>query len=320
MNNSNWMYDANSRKATVLSGTVQLPPNTFRGARKLQHIDFGDSLAYLPDDCCRHAVALQTVHMPSTIATLGRHAFADCHALTEVNLPKGITIIPEGFLQRAHSLIYLKLPPTIRSIGKNAFRDCAQLQHLELPEGLSHLDDGALAGAQALQYIHLPSSLDRLGVDALPRGGAMTEVTVSAGNKAYTTREGAIYSDNGRTLLYWPSNHPQTVLHIPEGTHTIAPHAFRGARKLLQVVCPSSLKQVGVGAFAESSIEQVVFQSTPVLDEPTVMSDGLFYGTALTAFTWPDGITRLPAFAFAHSALASVDLPENLQYIGQGAF
>lgn len=65
---------------------------------------------------------IESVQLPSTIATLGYMTFGGCTALTSINIPEGVTTIGIMCFDNA-KIGTLVLPSTLTSIGNYAFRN-----------------------------------------------------------------------------------------------------------------------------------------------------------------------------------------------------
>ena len=97
------------------------------------------------------------------------------------------------------------------------------------------------------------------------------------------SRKGAIHAP---TLL--------TSVKIPEGTENIMYNAFKFSPNLSSVTIPSSVKEIGAGAFEK---------------------------TALSSVELPTGVTKIESMAFwGCKQLKTVHLPKTLKFIGGSAF
>ena len=88
-------------------------------------------------------------------------------------------------------------------------------------------------------------------------------------------------------------------------------------KAMTSVTIPDSIKKIGYMAFYECKQLKSVHIPDSVTDlEP--YSFGNCY--ALASFNIPKGITEIPAYAFEWANITSLDIPDNITKIGEGAF
>lgn len=109
-------------------------------------------------------------------------------------------------------------------IASTAFRNLMRITKVELPETLSYIEGGAFLGSDRLQSI-----------------------TPAAGNTYFKTENNALYSADGSRLVWYPDAAGR--IELPQTVTTIASYAFAGRERITQVIVPSTLSAVGVGAF-----------------------------------------------------------------------
>lgn len=119
----------------------------------------------------------------------------------------------------------------------------------------------------------------------------------------------AVYSDDGRTLIYIPS-HWIGTLKIPQSVDAIGENAFYQSR-LTSIVLPDGLKTIGDNAFAESSITGIELPSTV-----TDIGDGAFRDSALESIELNDGLKTIGDSVFAGTGVKDVCLPESIEKCG----
>ncbi|MBQ9133949.1 MAG: leucine-rich repeat protein [Clostridia bacterium] len=113
------------------------------------------------------------------------------------------------------------------------------------------------------------------------------------------------------------TDHAQRVsLVLPEGLTKIGREAFLGNGELRSIRFPSTLREIGYGAFAYAGVTEIVLPSGV-----TVLSGAAFYDCVeLTSVTLSDTLVEIGDYAFHHTAIESIELPSSLDAIGHGAF
>ena len=88
-------------------------------------------------------------------------------------------------------------------------------------------------------------------------------------------------------------------------------------KAMTSVTIPDSIKKIGYMAFYECKQLKSVHIPDSVTDlEPYSFGDCY----ALASFNIPKGITEIPAYAFEWANITSLDIPDNITKIGEGAF
>lgn len=120
------------------------------------------------------------------------------------------------------------VPDTVTQIGKYAFYNCDGVTTITIGAGVTSIGAFAFAGCTSL-----------------------TAINVAEGNTAFKSIDGALYSADGKTLLWVPE--ALTSFTIAQGTTAIANYAFTGS-DISSIVIPSSVTSIGMYAFYDSSL------------------------------------------------------------------
>lgn len=113
--------------------------------------------------CCN---GLTSVDFPSNLLSIGDWAFNGCSGLTSVDLPSSITKMGECVFNNCENLSNVKLPSEITAISRCAFSYCSSLKNIELPTGITSIGENAFSGCSNLQNINLPSGITTIGTGA----------------------------------------------------------------------------------------------------------------------------------------------------------
>ncbi|MBQ4071871.1 MAG: leucine-rich repeat protein [Clostridia bacterium] len=287
-------------------------------------------------------------------------------------VPAGITEIPEAAFASS-KVSKVVIPVSVTKIGREAFTNATNLASVvfsvpEARESASALMIGAraFAGCTSLEKIILPARLSEIKLQKYTVSGETVEIdgaenafagctslsaiTVAAGNAAYKSVDGLIYSADGKTLLYCPAGKTfeDGKLEIPTGTVTVAAGAFVDCSGITEVALPNTVTLVGECAFyGTASLSKVTFggesfvnlvigkyafrdcSNLSVLElEPgsrvSVISEGSFMNcTSLSALTVPATATAIQANAFSGcTGLESISFEASTQELafGENAF
>lgn len=170
---------------------------------------------------------------------------------------------------------------TVTKIKDHAFYQNNTLLSMALPNGLTEIGESAFSQCKSLQTINIPEGVTNI------MGGAFFECEAL---------DGVI---------------------LPQSLETLEWAAFRRCKSLRSIIIPDKITKISRILFEECyALANIVIPSTVVEIE-----DSAFWGTAITSFTVPEGVTAIPGWCFwgCHN-LQSVSLPDGVTTIGKLAF
>lgn len=299
---------------------------------------------------------LEAVIMPDTISVIGKQAFAECGALTDVTLSQGLARIETSAFE-ASKVKAVTIPDSVSYIGPYAFRNCTGLRTLELGSGISEWGqdwgtNGAFAGCTLLDSLTVKAGASSIGESAFAGCTLLMEiilpesVTLVEGN-AFRDCElldtAVVYGDVGEaafqnctslknlTLMNavqiggsaFENNTALEQVALPDTLTSIGQSAFSGCTKLKEAVIPDRVSFVGAYAFQNcTQMERAVLGSGISEWGQDWGDNSAFAGcTKLNDLTIREGAASLPFGAFSGcSALEQVEIPGSVVSIAEEAF
>ena len=169
----------------------------------------------------------------------------------------------------------------LESIGDNSFYQCTSLVSVVLPSQIKSINQQAFYGCSALRTITIPSPVEEIGHSAFYGCSLLENVIFEEGSKLKQIL-GVSQADKG---------------------------AFQNCTQLKQIHIPASVEYIGCSSFKEcSSLEKVSFEVNSSLKElKGSFKLGTYHDEWYGAFSDCASLSRL-------------DLPINLQVIGDGSF
>jgi len=207
----------------------------------------------------------------------------------------------------------------VRVICDRAFAGCNRMTDLSLPISLNIIGTGAFAGCINLDRIDVPNSVVYIGRNAFNCDGAILdgkkknplEITIPPsvemidGNPfGYNT---IIKSENKRYNVI------DNVLYNADGTKLIS-----YCRPEKSFVVPMGVKTIGIGAFADTPIEEIWFPNSV-----EIIESGAFSGcNKLKSIVFPSSLKEIheDAFHLCHFENNAVSLPASIETISEKAF
>ena len=320
---------------------VEISDGAFYGCSSLESVTIGANVRSIGKSAFAGCSSLYKVTIPDNVKSIGENAFSGCTSLSTLELPDGLTEIPDGMCYFCALLEHINYPSSLERIGTEAFFNCYLLPSPELPEGLKSLGDYVFASCGNITEANLPSTLEKIGSAVYYKCTELTKITIPAkttdlgslvfmgctgikefevesGNPVYTSSDGILYKDEGKTLLNYPAGRTDEIFTVPEGITTIHDGAFFRTESLKNINFPPTLKYIGAGAFEYcSGLTNIVLPEGTEIIYENAFADC----TSLSSVQFPDSLKGVGAYAFyACPNLKEVTIPRNCTTIGEYAF
>lgn len=137
-------------------------------------------------------------------------------------------------------------------------------------------------------------------------------IDVDANNTKYISKNGYLYSKDGKTL-YKGINIEQSV--VFEQTTTISNYSFYYCDKLTNIYIPESVTSIGIYCFNYATN----LKEAKLPQNLTKLNSGLFYGTQISDFTISANVELLDygCFCVQNKHIKELIIPESVTRIGQ---
>jgi len=117
-----------------------------------------------------------------------------------------------------------------------------------IPSDTLSLGDHAFFYCTGLTSVTIPASITSVGTPAFYGCSNLTDISVAAGNLAYASQDGVLYSKDIKTLIRCPGGKTGVVI-IPGSVTGIGGYAFSTCYNLINVIIPAGLTSMGAYAF-----------------------------------------------------------------------
>ncbi len=212
---------------------------------------------------------------------LNTSAFSGCNHIKEVILPDNLKVISSNAFAKCYGIHDFEIPETVTTIEDGAFRENYSLASVSIPESVTSIGATAFYGCSKLTSITIPSKVTAIEFMTFQDCTSLTSISLSEGIIS-------IGLQAFQNCINLPS------IDIPQSVRNIEMYAFKDCQKITEITIPEGV----------SSIEENVF----------------LFCYSLANVTIPNSVTNIKKNAFRYCGLTSVDLPQNLQSIGNGAF
>ena len=188
---------------------------------------------------------------------------------------------------------------TVKSgeLGYSCFQGCQDIEKVILEEGVTKIGKICFQGCSSLTDIEFPSTIEEMygsfknDFYGCPYANNLIEKAQAEGS------DGFIYLNDTILAAYYGS---EETVKIKEGTVTVADRAFSYSSNVKHIICPESLRYVGV---------RLHFAT-----EPT-------FPSTLESIELNEGLEVIGTYAFnGASNLTDITIPDSVKYVGYNAF
>ena len=334
-------YRCGSLTSVTIPGSVSvLSSNAFYSCNSLTEVIFESGVTAIGSSAFYDCQSLSRLVLPDTLTTIRASAFHNCARLGIVDVPDTLTSIAgRPFACYRNGQYYHASAFALRGNADAPVAEIAKKNEIPfLPRtGLSGTagnltwvidGNGNLTVSGEGEMDDYPTKVvNNRVVSTAPWGTFITSLTVEEG--ITYIGEGAFYAAAAKSATlpdtleaigdgaFWCSD--LTAVSLPSAVWYIGDDAFRSCTALTQVHVPDTLLYMGENAF---------YGCDGLMDEnDMVIVGGVLFDYTHTSdpnrrrITVPEGVTVIDKDAFkSHVELISVDLPDSLICIKEGAF
>ena len=126
----------------------------------------GDCNAIIETETNTLVAGCKNTVIPSSVTSIGDHAFSGCSGLTSVEIPSSVTSIGYEAFYGCSGLESVEMPNSVTSIGEWAFYGCSGLANVEIPNSVTSIGRSAFSGCSGLASVEIPNSVTNIGNSA----------------------------------------------------------------------------------------------------------------------------------------------------------
>ncbi|MGN1278822.1 MAG: leucine-rich repeat domain-containing protein [Candidatus Onthovivens sp.] len=216
---------SNIKNFTLSNNITTIGSEAFAYCSKLKSITLSSKLESLERQVFNSCIKLESIEIPGSVKYIKEFAFASCNSLETVILNEGLKTIEQKAFQYT-PIKSLVLPSTLKSIGDNAFGACEYLTSVTANEGLEKIGKTCFNLCKKLEEFSVPSTLTSIGEGAFTACISLKNINVSETNTSYMSKDGVLYSKDGKTLIHYPNLANFKRYEIPSGATILGFRCF----------------------------------------------------------------------------------------------
>lgn len=276
-------------------------------------IYFGENVLHIPAYICyieeddRTSIISylrqKTIYEASNVRSIGAYAFAGCRHI--FSFPSTLDSIGEHAFEDNTSFTHLELPDNIVYLGDYAFLGCAGVTQVDLGAGLTEINDGVFKGCSSLDRIYIPQNITKLGNEVFRNCTKLSRMTnpsnslISIGSRCF---------QKCTTL---------TNFDIPTSVDTLGAYAFANCSALTTLTWGQNLRTLQNGTFAEcTKLANVVLGENIVS-----IGDSCFFNCTKLNYFKGENLQHIGAAAFVNcTSLKTFTFDDKITSIGGNVF
>lgn len=343
-----YVVDANSLivSASIRDGSIMIAESAFEDCTNLENVIMPSTLTRIGNYAFRNCTSLpSSFELPQTIVYIGSNVFAGTHVNEEII--DGVIYKNDAVVGFVDGVTVANIKEGTTIIGSNAFNGCNTLTQVNLPSSLHYINNYAFYGCTSLVNIVIPSNVKEIGESSF-RGCSKLEMVDIQSN---------ITNIYPATFEQCPS---LTSINIPDSVTVIGRMAFYSCSSLESINIPSSINKIENNAFNyclsltkvyiedlnswldiyfdglranplyyahNLYVNNILLTDLNIVEGVTEINSFTFVGLHnVNSITLPSTLTHIHNYAFANlestseNVSTSLYLPNNIEYIGFGAF
>jgi hypothetical protein len=347
--NSNLYFTAGDIRYHVLSkNTVEVAAKSYSGSVVIpETVTAGETYAVvgIAGSAFADCTELESVTIPSSVATIGNNAFAGCSGLKTLNYN---TNAVGSIFNGNTSLETVVIGASVTSIGN--FGDCSRLESVTILSNADVSNANLYFTAENIRYhvlskntaevaaksysgsVVIPESVTAGGTytivgiagSAFTNCSSLISVTIpysvaSIGDGAFSGCSGlkALTFNTNAIGTAFAGNESLTTINIGDNVTSIPDGAFRNLGALSTVVFGNFVENIGNHAFCNCGFTRISIPNTV-----TNIGDSAFASCKkLKSVDIPEAATNIGAYAFSGcTAMTAATISESVETLGKGAF
>lgn len=298
-------YNSTLSSITIPDSATEIGDKAFYGSN-ITEITLPDSLKTIGEEAFALCEKLTTIEIPTSVSEIGFNAFYKCDSMNEIIVSEGNKNYKseKGILfdKEMTKLINYPIcktgteyivPDTVTTIEAYSFFCCSLLEKVSIPDSVISIGDFAFYDCGNLIEISIPSTIKTIGERVFENCDKLTSVIIP--NTVTSIEKRAFFNCSEMTSIY-----------IPESVTSIGNEAFGNCHKLSEITVSDDNRYF-------TTKNGVLFNKrmTKLICYPE--------GKEGSEYTVPDGVTSLEPYSIHGSSLNTINLPNSLTTIREGA-
>lgn len=308
---------------------------------EMQTLVIGDNITSIGNSNFQNCAALKTVKLGKKVNTIGKYAFAGCSKLNKISSSTNLTKIGSYSFSGCKKLKTFSIGKSVKSIGEGAFSECASLSKLSvhknnkyfskrgnmlLNKSQSKIVSANFGSNKTCNIYGSVKSVD----ETIIADSSVKRFSVNKNNSKYSSKNGLLYSKNGKTLMKCPAK-MSGIVNIDDTVTSMDTFAFTVCNNITQINIGKNVNTINFSPryFSAEKLNKIQISSKNKYyyeaDGSIILkaTDELIYCYKIDGdtYTIPDSVKKIGDYAFStHKNLKNVTLSDNITELSWIAF
>lgn len=278
------------------------------------------------DTLTEYTGKLKHIRLPDNIDVIATDAFLNS-SIESIVIPEGVSKIESDAFFGCHALTFVSLPESLWEIENHAFRFCDALEYIIIPESVNEIGFDAFNYCDRLKDIYVLGKYTDIGMDAFSTNcDDMVIHCLPESNAEEYCKENDIPYDHKKAPNILKEYTVEDVKKKPKTTKSESD--YKPAEQESEIEENAPMEQPVSVPIEDCTIERKVLTKCNTTSHHIALPNGftvidkyLFYQKGLISVQIPEGVREIREGAFFKCAkLKRVVLPSTLQKIGKYAF
>ena len=243
-------------KSVIISDNIEnIGDYAFSTLLELTNVDLGNGVKAIGEHSLSNAKKITSLVIPDSVISIDKFAFYLCEGITSVVIGNGVQSIGESAFHLCVNLTDVQFGSNLKSIDKYAFYG-TKLTNLTIPDSVTTIGAEAFYSCSYLTSVTIGKKTASIGKFAFTNS-SLREINVDEENQYFSSKDGVLYSKDGKTLVLYPSSNENAIFAIPKGVSVIGENAFYGNIRLRKILTQDTITKIDSYAFAYSNITSI---------------------------------------------------------------
>ena len=210
-------------------------PSPFLWNRDITSVVFEPGITKVGSTLLKGCTSLISINFGNTVTEIGNYAFESDSQLTEVNLPDSIV-----------------------TLGNGAFYQCSKLETVIYGKNVETIGDYCFYNNEKITEFNIPASVKVMPISAIYTCNGVENFVVEEGNSEFSSKDGVLYSIDGKTLIKYPNGKNSTTFTVPENVTALGSSSLAYNKYLEEINIGDNVTSIGSYAFrANTNLKKV---------------------------------------------------------------
>lgn len=315
-------------------------PEEFMYNCGITSISFPEGITTINENCLVNCDSLEYVTVPTTVTTIRYNFVANCENIdtiyynaTGVKASTSAIISDSGNIDNPHMKVMLG--DNVTTVPENFIKNCG-ITNFIYPEGVANINANSLVNCNSLKTVVIPSTVTAISNYVVSGCQNLSDIYYYAINAQMISTYGYVFDNSGNTSgleihvaggvesipSKWMYNCGVSSVVFPEGITSMGSNALVGCKQLESVTLPSTLSENSSQIINScDNLKTLNYNTSHIVGDNSVYNKSIVYDCkADFTINFGTSVKRLPSYFIYSCGISSIDLPDNITYVGYNAF